>query len=129
MWSSFLIDKLRLLFKSLLCRRVAMKCYAFAVPFYALLCHCCALRSCAFAAPYISLLLQNDAKRCFSNANPFLSKLRIASAFHSYAIAWASMALPLPRLSKQFLRFFEEVSGKLQRVCQLFAVGFGLDGG
>ena len=106
-----------------------MKCYAFAVPFYALLCHCCALRSCAFAAPYISLLLQNDAKRCFSNANPFLSKLRIASAFHSLAIAWASMAFPLLRLSKQFLRFFEEVSGKLQRVDQLFAVGFGLDGG
>lgn len=103
--------------------------HAVAVPFYALLCHCCALRSCAFAAPYISLLLQNDAKRCFSNANPFLSKLRIANAFHRSAIAWASMAFPLLRLSKQFLRFFEEVSGKLQRVGQLFAVGFGLDGG
>lgn len=103
--------------------------HAVAVPFYALLCHCCALRSCAFAAPYISLLLQNDAKRCFSNANPFLSKLRIANAFHSSAIAWASMAFPLLRLSKQFLRFFEEVSGKLQRVGQLFAVGFGLDWG
>ena len=90
---------------------------------------CVAVRSCAFAAPYISLPLQNNAKRCFSDANLFLSKLRIAIAFHSSAIAWASMAFPLPRLSKQFLRFFEEVSGKLQRVGQLFAVGFGLDWG
>lgn len=101
-----------------------------------MLCRGFAQRSYAFAALYTSLPLQNDDKRCFSNANPFLSQLRIAiafqsiaDAFHSYAIAWASMAFPLPRLSKQFLRFFEEVSGKLQRVGQLFAVGFGLDGG
>lgn len=90
---------------------------------------CCALRSYAFAAPYISLPLQNDDKRCFSNATPFLSKLRIAIAFHSLAIAWASMAFPLLGISAHFLRFFEEVGGKLQRVGQLFAVGFGLDGG
>ena len=117
-------------------RRISVPCFAFAKQLYADALACCALlrrgfaqRSYAFAAPYISLSLQNNAKRCFSNANPFLSKLRIAIAVHSSAIAWASMAFPLPRLSKQFLRFFEDVSGKLQRVGQLFAVGFGLDGG
>ena len=71
MWYSFLIDKLRLLFKSFLCRRVAMKCYAVAVPFYALLC------------------------LCFAVALPSSAKFRRCFARLSFAFALLSVAMPL----------------------------------
>lgn len=77
MWSSFLIDKLRLLFKSLLC-------------------HCATIRCKAFAALFISVALLSVAMPLRLHTSLCHCKTMINGAFPVQIHSFPSCASPLP---------------------------------